>query len=59
VLPELQRANVNELPVLKADALKFVAVFRTQLPKEAYVALLPLLVAHLGSSEFVVRLFPF
>ncbi len=55
VLPELQRADVNALPVLKADALKFVSVFRSQLPRDALVALLPLLVAHLRSTEFVVH----
>ena len=51
VLPELQRADVNALPVLKADALKFVSVFRSQLPRDALVSLLPLLVAHLRSTE--------
>ena len=55
VMPELLRPDVNALPVLKADALKFVTVFRAQLPLEAYVSLLPLLIAHLQSTEFVVH----
>jgi exportin-2 (importin alpha re-exporter) len=55
VMPELQRTDVNALPVLKADALKFVSVFRAQLPREALVTLMPLVVAHLRSTEFVVH----
>lgn len=55
VLPELQRGAVDELPVLKADCLKFVAAFRSQLPPDAAAAVFPLLVQHLGSRHFVVH----
>lgn len=44
VAPELQAANVNERPILKADALKFVTTFRSQLPKDAQLALFPSLI---------------
>jgi exportin-2 (importin alpha re-exporter) len=55
VLPELQGTNVSERPVLKADCLKFVSTFRFQLPKDAYPVLLPLLVRHLASEEYVIH----
>jgi exportin-2 (importin alpha re-exporter) len=55
VLPELQAADVDERPVLKADCLKFVATFRQHLPKEAYVVLLPLLVRFLQTETFVLH----
>ena len=50
IAPELQSPAVNERPVLKADALKFLTTFRGQLPKEAVLALFPLLVRW-GSGE--------
>ena len=33
IMPELQSANLDERPVLKADALKFLTTFRSQIPK--------------------------
>ncbi|XP_050552238.1 LOW QUALITY PROTEIN: exportin-2 [Spodoptera frugiperda] len=53
VLPELQRTDVNELPVLKADALKYVMTFRSLLPKELITASVPLLIAHIGGRGVV------
>lgn len=32
VLPELQSAKINENPMLKADAIKFVTTFRSIFP---------------------------
>ncbi|XP_028160985.1 exportin-2 [Ostrinia furnacalis] len=52
-MPELQRPNVDELPVLKADALKFLMTFRTLLPKELLVNALPLMVAHVSARGVV------
>ena len=37
ILPELQSPNVSERPILKADALKFLTTFRSQIPKEVCV----------------------
>ena len=34
VLPELQAPDVNALPVIKADAVKFATTFRNQLSRE-------------------------
>jgi hypothetical protein len=44
VAPELQAAAVDEQSILKADALKFVTTFRSQLSKEATMALFPSLI---------------
>lgn len=41
IVPELSSASPNDLPILKADALKFVTTFRGQLPKDTLVALFP------------------
>lgn len=40
VLPELQAHDVNAFPILKADALKFVITFRTQVSRSCYCAFL-------------------
>lgn len=55
VLPELQDPKVNERPILKADALKFVTTFRSQLPAATLVALLSPCIALLGSEHVVVH----
>jgi len=54
VVPEL-KGNIKENPVLKADCLKFVAVFRTHLPVEAYLALLPIIARYLEHPNYVVH----
>lgn len=54
ILPELQKGS-SAHPVLLADALKFVTVFRGQLPAEAYSTLLPLLAALLTHPKIVVH----
>lgn len=54
IIPELNRPNVNELPVLKADAIKFIMTFRTLLGHQTMVACLPNLVRHLASESQVV-----
>lgn len=55
VLPELESADVEANPVVKADALKFATTFRSQIPKPAALALFPCLVRLLGSSSNVVH----
>lgn len=55
MLPELQAQNVNDLPVLKADALKFLTTFRSQLSKDACVRIFERLIALLGSESNVVH----
>lgn len=55
ILPELQRQDVNELPVLKADAIKFIMVFRTILGIPSIIASLPHLIRHLRAESVVVH----
>jgi hypothetical protein len=49
--------QINEFPVLKADCIKFVAIFRNQMTLEmlAQLQILPTLVKHL-QAESVVQL---
>lgn len=55
ILPELERANVNELPVLKADALKFIMTFRSLLGSESVISSLPQIIRHLQADNIVVH----
>jgi hypothetical protein len=55
VLPELQDPNVDVRPLLKADALKFVTTFRSQLPAATLLALLGPVTALLASEHVVVH----
>jgi exportin-2 (importin alpha re-exporter) len=57
VLPEVQMTNgdVSVRPVLKADALKLLCLFRTHLPGPFLVSLLPAVMAHLRSRSVVVQ----
>uniref|UniRef100_UPI0035900396 exportin-2 n=1 Tax=Myxine glutinosa TaxID=7769 RepID=UPI0035900396 len=55
ILPDIRSPNVNQFPVLKADAIKYVMIFRSQLPKEQLVSALPLLIAHLEAESAVVQ----
>ncbi|CAK1543500.1 unnamed protein product [Leptosia nina] len=53
VIPELSKANVNEMPVLKADALKYIMTFRTLLPNELLITTFPMLVQHVNGRGVV------
>ncbi|XP_076182593.1 chromosome segregation 1 [Ptiloglossa arizonensis] len=53
--PELVKPNVNEFPVLKADAIKFIMTFRSILPREMVVGSLPQLIRHLTATNIVVH----
>mmetsp|Transcript_40918 Transcript_40918/g.105829 ORF Transcript_40918/g.105829 Transcript_40918/m.105829 type:complete len:971 (-) Transcript_40918:235-3147(-) len=55
VLPELQAADVNSNPFLKADALKFFTTFRNQLPKESVVPLLGSVINFFAAESNVVH----
>ncbi|KAK9880583.1 hypothetical protein WA026_011823 [Henosepilachna vigintioctopunctata] len=55
ILPELQQSDVNNLPVIKADAIKYVMTFRTVLPKEAVISTIPYLIKHILSESAVVH----
>jgi hypothetical protein len=48
-------AAVNELPIAKAAALKFITTFRAQFSREQLVALLPMVVPFAGANSFVVH----
>lgn len=55
IVPDLQATNVNDNPVLKADAIKYVMVFRTQLPRELLVASMGPLVNLLQANSQVIH----
>ena len=57
ILPELQDSNYSDRPVVKATAIKYVAVFRYQFPAQNLVETLPLLIAYLKSPVIVVHTF--
>jgi exportin-2 (importin alpha re-exporter) len=54
ILPELERSDINELPVLKADALKFLMTFRTVLGQQI-ISTIPQVIRHLNADSFVVH----
>ena len=58
VLPELQAATAGGRtahPILLADALKFVTVFRAQLPADVYAVVMPILATLLTHPKMVVH----
>mmetsp|Transcript_32189 Transcript_32189/g.74101 ORF Transcript_32189/g.74101 Transcript_32189/m.74101 type:complete len:878 (+) Transcript_32189:372-3005(+) len=55
ILPELQSTEHDVRPLVKADSIKFVHTFRNQFSVEQLSALMPLLIAHLGSPSIVVH----
>ena len=54
-LPELQKTNLAEQPVLRADSIRYLTIFRSLLPKEVLLSALPLLAHHLTSPQHVVH----
>ena len=54
-LPELQAADVNKHPVLRADSIRYLTTFRSVLPRELLVSSLLVLVTHLTASSVVVH----
>jgi exportin-2 (importin alpha re-exporter) len=57
VLPELQSNDVNAAsgPLVRASALKMLCLFKSHLPADFIVSLLPFTIAHLKSSHVVVQ----
>ena len=55
ILPSLRSDPNSEMPLLKADAIKFLYTFRGQIPKEILLGVLPLLINHLTAKDFVVK----
>ena len=55
VLPELTSPAVDELPILKADALKFLTLMRGQLSTQAVMATFGNLAALLRADSNVVH----
>ncbi|VVC91319.1 unnamed protein product [Leptidea sinapis] len=53
VLPELRKPDVSQLPVLRADAIKYLMTFRSLLPKELLIEAFPLLVQHVSGKGVV------
>ncbi|EMP35747.1 Exportin-2 [Chelonia mydas] len=47
--------TVNEFPVLKADGIKYIMIFRNQVPKEQLLVSIPLLINHLQAESIVVH----
>ncbi|ORX62315.1 importin-alpha re-exporter [Hesseltinella vesiculosa] len=55
VLQDLQ-SDVNQgVPILKVDAIKYLYTFRNQLTKDQLLTVMPLLVSHLQSRDYVVH----
>lgn len=46
---------MNELPVIKADCIRYLMTFRNILPKEVIISSLPLLTQHLVADSKVVH----
>lgn len=55
IIPELQQPNISELPVLKADALRFLMTFRTLLGPQTMMACIPHLIRFLPAENIVVH----
>ncbi|CAG8598816.1 6838_t:CDS:10 [Acaulospora colombiana] len=52
-LQDLQSASGSVHPILQVDAIRFIYTFRNQLTKPQLLSVLPLLVQHLASSNYV------
>lgn len=55
IKPELERPNLEQLPVLKASALKYLVTFRNQFSCDTLLASLPLIIAHLRAKSMVIH----
>ncbi|KAH8112452.1 Cse1-domain-containing protein [Phellopilus nigrolimitatus] len=53
VFEDLQAAADAVHPILQVDAIRFLYSFRNQLTKEQLISVLPFLLRHLGSSNYV------
>ena len=55
ILPEVMDTDVHARPIVKADALKFVCLFRSHMPSEMMLQLLPAIINFLSSTSVVVQ----
>jgi exportin-2 (importin alpha re-exporter) len=55
IYPQLSSREVDALPIIKADSLKFICLFRQHLQKEHFQKLFPLIVNLLTSRHRVVH----
>ncbi|XP_065062318.1 exportin-2-like [Rhopilema esculentum] len=55
IAPDLQSPNVDEYPVLKADAIKYVITFRSVLPRNLILSVIPFLVNMIKAKNPVVH----
>ena len=55
VLPELHDDDVDSRPIVKADAVKMICIFRSHFPVEFLLELLPHLIRLLSSQYIVVQ----
>ena len=53
VFEDLQAQPNDVHPILQVDAIRFLYSFRNQLTKDQLLSVLPLLLRHLGSSNYV------
>ena len=55
IAPELANANVDDRNIIKADCLRFVTIFRSQLPKSILLEMFPKCVEFLSNTHNVVH----
>ncbi len=56
VVTELSGGNPDDTPVIKADCIKFVAQFRSQLPPDSLADMIKLLIGYMGpTTHYVVH----
>lgn len=55
VLPDLNDQDVNCLPVIKADGMRYISTFRQQLSKDTVLQTIPNLIRYLSSEVPVVH----
>jgi len=55
VMPEVQDPNVDQRPIVKADAIKLILTFRQHFGVEFMLNTVPLLINHLKSEHVVVQ----
>jgi len=55
ILPEINDNNVNARPIVKADCIKMICVFRSHLQTPMILEILPLVIRHLSSKFMVVQ----
>lgn len=55
IAPDIQASEIDVSPILKADAIKYLMVFRNQLPRESLLASLPHMVRFLKANSLVVH----